>query len=177
MAPTIGELLTRHARDCDELHASAKEAVASTSWPAAEKRTVRLADAMWRHVDMQEEILFRSFDEAVGLTGRPVRVGEQHGRILDLLASLVKRLCGDHRALRDDLIRMRTAAAERSAEAWLSADASLAWRRHRHDTVEEGIFHPMAEHVLAQDSADIVCRMSDILKRPGMPWEWDDRQR
>jgi hemerythrin-like domain-containing protein len=142
---TIGDYLTQHHRECDELYASAEQLVSGGDWDAAGRRATRFRGSLERHFRMEEEVLFPAFEEATGMSGGPTAV-----------------MRGEHVQARDLLARMEAALEARDARAWLSAGETLHLLLQQHDMKEEGMLYPMADNALAPDAAPIVDRMSLI---------------
>ena len=127
---------THHMSDnhhhCDELFATAEQAVESEQWPQATAAHQGFIDAMERHLQAEEELLFPAFEEASGMSEGPTSVMRH-----------------EHVQMRALFAQMGEALAAQSSEEYLGASETLLIMMQQHNAKEEQILYPMLDQMLA----------------------------
>ncbi len=130
---------------CDALYAEAEKVVASGDWAAAGEANDHFLNAMERHFNMEEEVLFAAFEEAQGSTMGPTQVMRH-----------------EHTQMRQLFQEMRDAVAAQDADGYLGAGETLLILMQQHNAKEEQILYPMTDQVLAAQRADLFKRMEAV---------------
>lgn len=133
-----------HVR-CDELFASAEDAVAESDWAQSTARFTAFNDAMERHFRMEEEVLFPGFERAAGATAGPTEV-----------------MRSEHAQMRDLLARMSAAVEYQDQDEYLGCSETLLIMMQQHNAKEEQMLYPMADQLLSADVGGVVHAMEDI---------------
>jgi hemerythrin-like domain-containing protein len=85
----IKDFMTNDHRECDNLYAPLEEAISKEEWDKALELFVPFKDAMLRHFDMEEEVLFPRMEEFVGGGEGPIYVMKmEHSQIKSIINSL-----------------------------------------------------------------------------------------
>ncbi len=134
---------THHMADnhhhCDELFASAEQAVESEQWPQAAEAHQGFIDAMERHLKAEEELLFPAFEAASGMSEGPTSVmRHEHGQMRALFA------------------QMSEALVAQSSEDYLGASETLLIMMQQHNAKEEQILYPMFDQLLAPQAESLM---------------------
>ena len=124
---------THDHRQCDLLWAEVEAAEGDTS--AALKAWQRFTEAMERHFQMEEQVLFPAFEEATGMHG--------HG------PTVVMRM--EHQQMRGVLATMEEAAAAEDLDLLLDHGDTLLMLIQQHNAKEEGMLYPMSERSVGAD--------------------------
>ena len=140
-----------HAR-CDALFLQAVADVAARKWPSALKQTGEFESAFAHHLEMEESIIFRALEEAIGTLDGPT-------------ADLRK----EHELLRGLLARVSQAVQDRKIADFFDFADTFCIMLRQHNLKEEGILYPMADRMLADQRTDLVASMAaiSIVQRAG----------
>jgi len=133
-----------HVR-CDELFASAEDAVAQSDWDQGLTRFTEFNNAMERHFRMEEEVLFPSIESATGITAGPTEV-----------------MRSEHRQMRNLLAQMSMALEHKDQDDYLGCSETLLIIMQQHNTKEEQILYPIADQSLSQDVDNVIRSMAGI---------------
>lgn len=92
---SILEFLGSDHRACDDLFASAEDAVGQKNWGSAHTLFNRFQAAMLRHLTMEENVLFPAFETHTGSTTGPTQVmrmehEQLRGLMQDMAHAVVK---------------------------------------------------------------------------------------
>ena len=84
----IRDLLAADHRQCDDCFVAVERSVASSAWDDARAEFGRFSEAMLRHFDAEEAILFPAFEAQTGMSMGPTQVmRSEHGQMRELLAA------------------------------------------------------------------------------------------
>ncbi len=117
---------THDHRQCDLLWAEVEAAEGDSD--AALAAWQRFADAMERHFQMEEQVLFPAFEQATGMHGAGPTV--------------VMR--AEHQQMRGVLATMAEAAAAEDIDLLLDHGDTLLMLIQQHNAKEEGMLYPMS---------------------------------
>ncbi len=132
---TIVQYMTRDHRRCDELFAGVEEAVNRGEWSRAAQLLPAFAQAMDRHLRIEEELLFPAFEHRSGITGGPTEVMRaEHARLRALLEEL-------HQAL-----------DRRDPEDYLGVSETVLIMMQQHNLKEEQVLYSMLDGILADQA-------------------------
>ena len=68
---TISSFLTKDHRACDEEFANLENAVASDNWEESAIKLNKFITDLLHHFDMEEKVMFPTFEEVTGMTQGP----------------------------------------------------------------------------------------------------------
>jgi len=133
-----------HAR-CDELFASAEDAVSDGDWEQGSVRFAAFNDAVERHFRMEEEILFPGFESATGTSAGPTEI-----------------MRSEHAQMRNLLYSMSVALELQDQDEYLGCSETLLIIMQQHNAKEEQVLYPTADQLMGPD-VGIVIRSMDAV--------------
>jgi hemerythrin-like domain-containing protein len=137
---------TQDHREIDALWADVERAVDADDPAPAERAFVAFDRALRRHIEMEETVLFRAFEQATGMTGGgPTFVMRQ-----------------EHRQMHGLLDGMAAAVKARQPDRLLEGGDTLLMLIQQHNVKEEGMLYPMAEQHL-EDWAPLAATLERML--------------
>jgi iron-sulfur cluster repair protein YtfE (RIC family) len=139
---TILEFLGSDHHACDNVFASAEEAVARKDWDSARSLFDRFQAAMARHLAMEEDVLFPAFESRTGMSTGPTEVMRM-----------------EHAQMRDLLQAMANAIAAGNQNRYLGLSETLNMLMQQHNLKEENMLYPMSDRVLGADSDSVIREM------------------
>jgi iron-sulfur cluster repair protein YtfE (RIC family) len=139
---TILEFLGSDHHACDNVFASAEEAVARKDWDSARSLFDRFQAAMARHLAMEEDVLFPAFESRTGMSTGPTEVMRM-----------------EHAQMRDLLQAMANAIAAGNQNGYLGLSETLNMLMQQHNLKEENMLYPMSDRVLGADSDSVIREM------------------
>jgi hemerythrin-like domain-containing protein len=138
----IGEFLGTDHRACDDLFASAENAVAQKNWDSARNLFERFESAMAHHFAMEEAVLFPAFEARTGMSMGPTQV-----------------MRGEHEQMRGLIQDMARAVARADQDGYLGLSETLNMLMQQHNLKEENMLYPMSDQVLAADRDTLIQSM------------------
>jgi iron-sulfur cluster repair protein YtfE (RIC family) len=144
---TILEFLGSDHHACDNVFASAEEAVARKDWDSARGLFDRFQAAMARHLAMEEDVLFPAFESRTGMSGGPTEVMRM-----------------EHAQMRDLLQAMADAVATGNQNRYLGLSETLNMLMQQHNLKEENMLYPMSDRVLGAERAAVIQSMEAVSK-------------
>jgi hemerythrin-like domain-containing protein len=141
--PSIAEFMTNHHKACDDDFAVAEEAALSGDWDEAQNAFNVFRDDMARHFLMEEKQLFPAIVDAGGPGGPVQMMLMEHEQMNDLLSQLARAL------------------TKRDAQSYAGISETLLIVMQQHNHKEEQILYPIADRVLANESAAVLERMQN----------------
>jgi iron-sulfur cluster repair protein YtfE (RIC family) len=139
---TILEFLGSDHHACDNLFASAEDAVARNDWDSARSVFGQFQAAMARHLAMEEDVLFPAFENRTGMRAGPTEVMRM-----------------EHAQMRDLLEEMARAVAAGDQDRYLGLSETLNMLMQQHNLKEENMLYPMSDRVLGADSTSVIQAM------------------
>lgn len=139
---TILEFLGGDHRACDDLFASAEEAVAHKNWGGAHHVFDRFQAAMAHHLKMEEEVLFPAFEARTGSHIGPTQVMRM-----------------EHEQMRGLMQEMAHAVAKTDYEGYLGLSETLNMLMQQHNLKEENMLYPMTDQVLLDTRDELIRTM------------------
>lgn len=141
MATILGFLGSDH-RTCDDLFASAGEAVVQKRWDAARGAFDRFLAAMRRHLAREEKILFPVFEARTANSMGPTRVMRmQHDQMRRLLEDMGRTV------------------EDRDHCRYLTLAETLSSLMQRHNEKEEDLLFPMFDRMLDEECEELIGAM------------------
>ncbi|MTD32293.1 hemerythrin domain-containing protein [Paludibacterium denitrificans] len=124
--------LTQQHRDCDDILASAEQAVRSGNWNRARQICQVLNVEIEQHFQLEEDQVFPAFEAATGIDSGPTEMMRcEHNEIRQLLQDMADAVNGE------------------DARAWLGHSETLLILTQQHNMKEENILYPMcSQHIV-----------------------------
>ena len=131
--------LRQHHQHCDELFASAEEAVTKGDWANGGQSLESFLQEMENHFQCEEQTLFPAFEAATGMSQGPTQVMRiEHGQMRELMQ------------------QMQEALAQQDADSFGGAAETLLIFMQQHNMKEENILYPMCDQRVGTDVAEKV---------------------
>jgi hemerythrin-like domain-containing protein len=144
---TILDFLGSDHHACDDLFASAENAVAQKNWDSAHSLFDRFQAAMAHHFAMEEEVLFPAFESRTGMSSGPTEVMRM-----------------EHAQMRDLLQDMASAVAATNQSSYLGLSETLNMLMQQHNLKEENMLYPMSDQVLGEARDSVIHAMETIAR-------------
>jgi len=145
MSETISSFLTKDHRDCDEEFAVLENTVASENWTEVEKVFGKFTSDLQHHFDMEEKVMFPTFEERTGMSGGPTQMMRmEHQQMLQILSQM-----------KDDV-------ASKNKDHFFGLSETLMMLMQQHNMKEEQMLYRMADNHLGEDSGLVVTQMKDL---------------
>lgn len=142
---TILAFLGGDHRMCDDLFASAEEAVGQKNWGVAHKLFDQFHATMTHHLAMEENVLFPAFEAQTGTTVGPTQVMRmEHEQMRELMQSMA------HAVIKTDF------------EGYLGLSETLNMLMQQHNLKEENMLYPMTDRVLAGERDQLLHAMKAV---------------
>ena len=141
---TIRALLGTHHRQCDDSFAAVEQAVDAADWGKASAEFSRFAEAMLRHFDVEETVLFPAFEERTGMTRGPTAV-----------------MRSEHAQIRELMDAASAAIEARDADNYAGYAETMHIMTQQHNMKEENVLYPMCDQHLADVSEALIGRLQE----------------
>lgn len=145
MSDTISEFLTQDHRDCDEMFAKLENTVASENWNEVEKVFAGFKSDMQHHFDMEEKVMFPTFEARTGMQGGPTQVMRM-----------------EHSQMSQVMEQMKLDIENKNKDHFFGLSETLMMLMQQHNMKEEQMLYRMADQHLGADSALVVSEMKDL---------------
>ncbi len=142
---TILEFLGSDHRTCDDLFASAEDAVGQKNWGGAHTLFDQFQTTMLHHLAMEENVLFPAFEARTGNTMGPTQV---------------MRI--EHEHMRGLMQDMAQAVVKTDYEGYLGLSETLNMLMQQHNLKEENMLYPMSDQVLGSARDGVIHAMEAI---------------
>ena len=142
---TIVEFLGSDHHACDDVFASAEDAVAQQNWDSARSLFERFNAAMAHHLAMEETVLFPAFEARTGMSAGPTQVMRM-----------------EHEQMRSLLQEMAIAATSADQNRYLGLSETLNMLMQQHNLKEENMLYPMSDRVLGGECDSLIHAMEAI---------------
>lgn len=149
---TIVDFLGTDHRACDDLFASAEDAVAQKKWDSARSLFERFQAAMAHHLAMEEEVLFPAFEARTGMRMGPTEVMRM-----------------EHAQMRGLLQEMAGAVASADHDRYLGLSETLNMLMQQHNLKEENMLYPMSDQVLGGERDNLIHAMEAMPVQDAAP--------
>ncbi len=138
----IVEYLGTDHRACDDLFASAENAVAQNDWDSARSLFERFESAMAHHFAMEEKVLFPAFEARTSMSMGPTQVMRaEHEQMRALIEDLARTVAGSDQ------------------DGYLGLSETLNMLMQQHNVKEENMLYPMSDQLLAADREQLIIAM------------------
>ena len=129
---TLLEHMQAHHRSCDQLYADGEFFLLDEQIEEGLESIKSFLNEMERHFQMEETMLFYTFEEISGMRQGPTQVMRM-----------------EHQQMRNLLARMSEAVSNGDPEEILEVGETMMILMQQHNVKEEGIHYPMADQHLA----------------------------
>lgn len=146
---TISGFLGQDHQVIDATLLAAREAATSGDWPVAQQHGAGFTQALRRHIEAEEKILFPAFEAATGMTSGPTEV-----------------MRFEHEQMRYQLQELQAALAAQDAAAARETFSLLVSLLELHNAKEERMLYPMCDSALAGNLAEILPAIEGTLREP-----------
>ena len=142
---TISQVMHSDHQRCDELFATAEEAVNDGAWSQAGGAFAAFRDATLHHFSMEEEALFPAFEAATGNTMGPTQMMRY-----------------EHEQMRALMNQMEEGITAEDGDSYLGASETLLMMMQQHNLKEEQILYPMTEQALGGNQGQVIEQMQQV---------------
>ncbi|MBU0622401.1 MAG: hemerythrin domain-containing protein [Gammaproteobacteria bacterium] len=142
--PSIAAFMTDKHKACDTEFARAEDYALSADWDKAGPAFETFHHDMAQHFRMEEDQLFPTL-LAAGGPGGPVQI-----------------MLMEHEQMNDLLGQMKTALDGHDAQRYGGLSETLLIVMQQHNLKEEQILYPIADRILASESAAVLGRMQQV---------------
>lgn len=149
---TIVDFLGNDHRACDDLFASAEDAVAQKNWDSARSLFERFQTAMAHHLAMEETVLFPAFEARTGMSSGPTQVMRM-----------------EHEQMRGLLQEMAGAVTNADQDRYLGLSETLNMLMQQHNLKEENMLYPMSDQVLGGERDSLIRAMEAMTIQDAAP--------
>ena len=142
---TISSFLTADHRACDKEFANLENAVASGNWEESAIKLNKFITDLLHHFDMEEKVMFLSFEEVTGMTQGPTMIMKmEHNQMRQLLNDL-----------QEDL-------EKKDKNHFFGVSESLMMLMQQHNMKEEQMLYAMADSHLGSLVPQVIENMKAI---------------
>ena len=142
---TLLEHMQAHHRRCDQLYADGENFLLDEQIEEGLESIKSFLNEMERHFQMEETVLFPTFEEISGMRQGPTQVMRM-----------------EHQQMRNLLARMSEALSNGEREEILEVGETMMILMQQHNVKEEGILYPMVDQHLAPYREELIERMDAV---------------
>ena len=142
---TISSFMTQDHRDCDEEFAQLENSVASENWEEVNRVFNAFSSDLLHHFDMEEKIMFPTFESRTGMQGGPTQVMRM-----------------EHQQMIQVLDQMKTDVENKDKDHFFGLSETLMMLMQQHNMKEEQMLYRMVDQHLGADSELIVSQMKEL---------------
>jgi hemerythrin-like domain-containing protein len=142
--------LAKDHAQCEAMYLAALSSVTVRDWQQAALRFARFAQALTRHMAMEETVLFTAVEQATGAHAGPIQA-----------------LRIEHQQLRGILQRLAGAIAQRHMIDFSDHADTFHITLQQHSLKEDGILYPLADRVLQARHAELIGQMTAFGRADG----------
>lgn len=143
---TISRFLGSDHKRCDDLFANTETSVNDGQWDQAAASLNAFVDAVERHFNMEEKVLFPTFEKAIGSTEGPTRVMRM-----------------EHEQMRSMMALLKDALTKRDADEFFGHSDTFNTMVQQHNMKEETILYQMTDRVLSGQQEQLISEMNGIV--------------
>ncbi|MFJ7566113.1 hemerythrin domain-containing protein [Herminiimonas sp. NPDC097707] len=136
---TINAYLNADHPSCDSPFSELEDHARAGNWRQTKETFLTLQQALEQHLGMEEEFLFPAFEKITGNRNGPTGIMRM-----------------EHGLIRNILVRMAYALAQRDAADFLHHADTLLTTLQQHNLKEENILRLMADCILLSKHVDII---------------------
>lgn len=136
---SIQDTMSHDHQRCDQLFAEAEQQAANQQWSDAQNIVQQFRDALFNHLNFEENTLFPAFEDKTGMTQGPTNMmRHEHEQIRELVNELIE------------------AANAQNQERYLGLSDSLLIFMQQHNMKEEQILYPMIDQECAEEAEQLL---------------------
>lgn len=139
----ITSFMTTDHRDCDNAFVDFENVISEGNWTDLRLRWDAFAQKLRHHFDMEESVLFPSFESATGISGGPTAV-----------------MRSEHQQMRELMSEIEYALEHQDEDQCLGVAETLMLMMQQHNMKEEQMLYPMADQ--HTDAASVVTAMQGV---------------
>ena len=128
----IKNFMTGDHRQCDELLATAEQALATQAWDRATSAFTQFQNAVLQHFATEEGLLFPAFEAKTGMHSGPTQM-----------------MRNEHVQMRELMEAARQALLAQDAEEYEGNAETLFIMMQQHNVKEENVLYPMCDQQLS----------------------------
>lgn len=136
---TINAYLNADHSSCDTSFSELEDNARAGNWRQTKDAYQTLQQALEQHLSMEEDLLFPAFEKITGNRNGPTGIMRM-----------------EHGLIRNILVRMAYALAQRDAPDFLNHAGTLLTTLQQHNLKEENILRLMADCILLSKHVDII---------------------
>jgi iron-sulfur cluster repair protein YtfE (RIC family) len=141
----INDYMMNDHREVDAILARSREAAGASDWAALKREGESFLARIERHIELEEDLLFPTFDRTTGMSG----------------PGPSETMRSEHAEMQPIFARMRAAIESRDGAGYVRAAENLYEVLHPHNVKEEQMMYPMLDQALGKEAGAMV----DELKR------------
>ncbi len=145
MSETISSYLTQDHRACDEEFAELENAVASENWAEVEKVFAAFTSDLFHHFDMEEKVMFPTFEEKTGMTGGPTQMMRM-----------------EHQQMMQIVTQMKDDISSKNKDHFFGLSETLMMIMQQHNMKEEQMLYRMVDSHLGAETEDVISQMKAL---------------
>ncbi|OGB09972.1 MAG: hemerythrin [Burkholderiales bacterium RIFCSPHIGHO2_12_FULL_61_11] len=145
--PNIKDFMVGDHRHCDDLFTDAEQAVAAQAWDRAGAAFASFQDAMQRHFDAEESLLFPAFEVKIGMATGPTEV-----------------MRVEHLQMRELMTAAKAALLAKDADDYSGNTETLLIMMQQHNMKEENILYPMCDQHLVDQMEALLLQLQQKLQ-------------
>lgn len=139
---SLSSVLVQDHQACDEIFAETEHAIERADYTVARATYGRFREAIERHMNVEETILFPKFEDKTGERFGPTEVMRR-----------------EHEMMRDLLTKMDAALAQQQAAQYIGLSETLLVLLQQHNIKEENILYPMIEQILEPEREAVLAEL------------------
>ncbi len=143
----IRTFMTQDHRDCDELLATAEQAIAAQAWDSANTAFAQFQHAVLQHFAAEEGLLFPAFEEKTGMHSGPTQV-----------------MRSEHIQMRELMEAARHALLAKDADDYEGHAETLLFMQQQHNMKEENVLYPMCDQQLHDQTKALVLALQEKIQ-------------
>ena len=145
MSETISTFLTKDHRNCDDEFAKLENTVASGNWTEVEKVFESFSKDMHHHFDMEEKVMFPTFEARTGMQNGPTQMMRM-----------------EHAQMSKILEQMKEDVQKKDKDHFFGLSETLMMLMQQHNMKEEQMLYRMADQHLGEDSSHVISEMKEL---------------
>lgn len=138
----IKSFMTGDHRRCDDILATAEQAVVNQAWDRALAAFTQFQQAVLQHFATEEALLFTAFEEKTGMYDGPTAV-----------------MRGEHAQMRELMEAARQALLAQDADDYSGNTETLLIMMQQHNIKEENILYPLCDQHLRDQRDTLLPRL------------------
>ena len=142
MEPINDHMMHDH-REIDAIFARSRAAAGLSDWAGLARDGVTFLARIGRHIELEEDLLFPTFDETTGMSG----------------GGPTETMRSEHAEMQPMFARMRAAIEGRDSAQYLQVAQTLHELLQQHNLKEEQMMYPMLDRALGPDAVAMVAEL------------------